>query len=163
MVKNGARNDFGWEALPLTQCFSTAGTRPSTGTWIIREIKNLSEITKKSSILKYKFIRKIYYWDNWLQNYNLPVQTSKKIILPGLGFKKVENHCSNAPVILDESTSLQLLVGVDVRVGNLGTCAGHRDGDYHRQDEKDVQFLHYLNKLDRFKMIFFVKGKRLRF
>jgi hypothetical protein len=62
------------------------------GAWNIRETKNLSEITKKSSIFKDKVIRKIYYQDNWPQNYNLPGQKTKKIILPGLGLKKIEKH-----------------------------------------------------------------------
>ncbi len=48
----------------LCQCFSTAGTRPGTGTWNIRETKNLFEITMKSSIFKDKVIRNIYYRDN---------------------------------------------------------------------------------------------------
>ncbi len=62
----------------LDQCFSTAGTPGLedlfTETWNIWETKNLSKITMKSSIFKNKIIR--------------------KIISPGLGPKKVENHCS---------------------------------------------------------------------
>ncbi len=51
------------------QCFSTAGTRPGTGTSNIRETKNLSEITMTSSIFKDSGIRKIYYRNDRPQNY----------------------------------------------------------------------------------------------
>jgi hypothetical protein len=60
----------------FNQCFSTAGTRPGpgleelfTGTWNIRETKNISEIILKSSIFEDKVIGKIYYRENWPQNY----------------------------------------------------------------------------------------------
>ncbi len=58
--------------------FSTAGT------WIIRETKNWSEITKKRNIYQQKDIRKIIYRDSWPQNN----------WLSGPGHEKVENHCT---------------------------------------------------------------------
>jgi hypothetical protein len=71
------------------QCFSTAGTRPGTRTWKIRETRNLSEITMKSSILR-KSHKKNLSPGQLATNNNCVIGTKdKKFILPGLGPEKI--------------------------------------------------------------------------
>ncbi len=60
-----------------------------TGTWNIRETKNLSEITKKSSIFKDKVIRKINYRDNWPQTISYRDKRQKKSFYRDLDLKSL--------------------------------------------------------------------------
>ncbi len=70
-----------------------------TGTWNIRETKNPSEITKKSCILRSKSLEKSIPGTIGHKTISYRDKRQKKIILPGLGLKKVENHCSRAVVL----------------------------------------------------------------
>ncbi len=54
----------------------------------------------KSCIFKDKVIRKFYYWEKLATKPIVTGKKDKKIILPGLGPEKVENHCST-PVFLN--------------------------------------------------------------
>ncbi len=65
------------------------GAHPGTGTWNIKETKNLSETRMKSSIFKDKVIRKIYYRCNWPQNYYLLGQKTKKLFYRDLNLKRL--------------------------------------------------------------------------
>jgi hypothetical protein len=62
-----------------------------TRAWNIRETKNLSEITTKLSIFKAKIIKVSF--TGTIGHITISYQDKRqKIILPGLGPKKVENH-----------------------------------------------------------------------
>jgi hypothetical protein len=82
-------------SVPIKFCF--------TGTWNIRETKNLSEITMKSSIFKDKVIRKIYYRDNWPQNYLLPGQKTKKSFYRDLDLKRLRTTAGKLKKTFAES------------------------------------------------------------